>query len=69
MIYPTDMGIPPEGDRLIFIDGRRFVFMTVELGPHGWWFTAKAEDGHTTLSGNFTLRYVGSHTWKPESWK
>jgi len=47
--------IPQTGDALILTDHRRFIPRAAEEGLRGWWFTAAAEDGSSTLQGNLRI--------------
>ena len=53
-LVTTEQGVrtPQSGEPLILADGRRFVFATIENDLRGWWFTAFAHDGRSTLQGN-----------------
>ncbi|HYU30325.1 MAG TPA: hypothetical protein VEK83_14930 [Gemmatimonadales bacterium] len=58
---------PQSGESLILVDGRRFVLATVENGIRGWWFTARAHDGRSTLQGNTRLAWDSQTTaWRPD---
>jgi hypothetical protein len=58
---------PKTGEPLILADGRRFVFATVETDVRGWWFTASAHDGRSTLQGNTRLAWDSqANAWRPE---
>ena len=59
---------PQSGEPLIVADGRRFVFATVEDDVRGWWFTAIAPDGRSTLQGNTRLTWDSqSSAWRPDA--
>ena len=58
---------PRSGEPLILADGRRFVFATVESDVRGWWFSAFAQDGRTSLQGNTRLAWDSqSRAWRPD---
>jgi hypothetical protein len=59
--------VPQCGETLILQDGRRFVFVDVDGGARGWWFTAQGQDESCTLQGNLRLRWdAQSRAWRPE---
>jgi len=58
---------PQSGEPLILADGRRFVFATIENDLRGWWFTAFAHDGRSTLQGNTRLAWDSqASAWRPD---
>ena len=58
--------IPQSGDTLILSDGRRFVVANADNGVRGWWFTAEAGDGQSTLQGNLRLDWDSqARAWRP----
>jgi hypothetical protein len=57
---------PQSGEALILTDGRRFVLATAGDGMRGWWFTATALDGRSTLQGNMRFGWdPQAHAWRP----
>src|SRR2546422_6691085 len=58
---------PQSGEELIFADGRRFTLAAVENGVRGWWFTARAHDGRSTVQGNLRLTWDSqARAWRPD---
>lgn len=59
--------MPKPGDVLILSDGRRFRVSHAEAGLRGWWFSAVAQDGSSTLQGNLQLEWDPQmRAWRPE---
>lgn len=55
------MFAPAPDDVLVLDDGRRFMLLSYD----GRWFTARAVDASTLLSGNTPLEYYGRGIWRP----
>jgi hypothetical protein len=42
-------------------------FVLVEIGPVGWWFKARAQDGRSSVEGNLRLAWDGTReAWYPQ---
>ena len=68
-VVPQETGsrIPQAGEPLILADGRRFIFSGAEDGIRGWWFTAVAHDGRSSLQGNLRLQWDSqAGAWRPD---
>ena len=68
-LVSTEQGVrtPQSGEPLILADGRRFVFAMIENDLRGWWFTAFAHDGRSTLQGNTRLAWDSqASAWRPD---
>jgi hypothetical protein len=59
--------IPQFGEPLILADGRRFMFSGSDDGIRGWWFTAVAHDGRSSLQGNIRWQWDSqARAWRPD---
>jgi len=57
---------PNAGETLILADGRRFVVSSAATDARGWWFTATAQDGASTLQGSLSLEWdAQAGVWRP----
>ena len=51
---------------MILADGRRFMVLSAATDRLGWWFTATALDGGSTLQGNLHLEWdPHASAWRP----